>query len=70
MTGKPSGGDRYEPATGAHCEGVLRGFYDFHLEAGTGPMLNPFPLAPHARAGRAGAHRSPMEPFGREPRGR
>ncbi|TWP36929.1 hypothetical protein FGL98_07640 [Leekyejoonella antrihumi] len=23
---------------------VLRGFYDFHLEAGTGPMVNPFPL--------------------------
>lgn len=33
-------------------------------------MLNPFPLARHARAGRAGAHRNPMEPFGREPRGR
>ncbi|MEW1823137.1 hypothetical protein AB0323_20445 [Arthrobacter sp. NPDC080031] len=70
VTGKPSGGDRYEPATVAHCESVLRGFYDFHLEAGTGPMLNPFPLARHARAGRAGAHRSPMEPLGREPRGR
>ena len=29
----------------AHCESVLRAFYDFHLEAGTGPMVNPFPLA-------------------------
>jgi hypothetical protein len=42
VTGKPSRGDRYEAATVAHCESVLRGFYDFHLEAGTGPMLNPF----------------------------
>ncbi len=36
VTGKPSRGDRYEAATVAHCESVLRGFYDFHLEAGTG----------------------------------
>ena len=44
MTGKAFRGDRYEPATVAHCESVVRGFYDFHLEAGTGPMGNPFPL--------------------------
>jgi hypothetical protein len=37
----------------AHCESVLRGFYDFHLEAGPGPMLNPFPLSRHRRAGRS-----------------
>jgi integrase len=48
---------------------VLRGFYDFHLEAGTGPMVNPFPLA-RGRRGRANAHRSPMEPFGAERAGR
>jgi integrase len=70
VTGKRSRGDRYEAATVAHCESVLRGFYDFHLEAGTGPMLNPFPLARHARAGRAGAHHNPMEPFSAERRGR
>jgi len=29
VTGKPSRGDRYEAATVAHCESVLRGFYDF-----------------------------------------
>jgi integrase len=70
VTGKPSRGDRYEPATVAHCESVLRGFYDFHLEAGTGPMLNPFPLARHARPGRAHVHHNPMEPFSRGRRGR
>ena len=45
VTGKAIRGSRYAAATVAHCETVLRGFYDFHLEAGTGPMVNPFPLA-------------------------
>ena len=63
VTGKRPRGDRYEASTVAHCESVLRGFYDFHLEAGTGPMLNPFPLARHRRPGRAAAHQNPMEPF-------
>jgi len=63
VTGKPSRGRRYEASTVAHCESVLRGFYDFHLEAGTGPMLNPFPLSRHRRAGRSYAHHNPMEPF-------
>ena len=34
--GKAPGGDRYAAVTVAHCESMLRGFYDFHLEAGTG----------------------------------
>jgi hypothetical protein len=29
VTGKPSRGSRYEASTAAHCESVLRGFYDF-----------------------------------------
>lgn len=63
VTGKSSPGARYAAATSAHCESVLRGFYDFHLEAGTGPMLNPFPLVRHRLAGRGQAHHNPMEPF-------
>jgi site-specific recombinase XerD len=63
VTGKLRRGERYEAATVAHCESVLRGFYDFHLEAGTGPMVNPFPLARHRLAGRGHAHHNPMEPF-------
>jgi integrase len=66
IAGRPGAGGGYAPATVAHCETVLRHFYDFHLEAGTGPMVNPFPLA-RSRAGRRGAHRNPMDPF---PRGR
>jgi integrase len=61
VTGKPSPGRRYATATVVHCESVLRGFYDFHLEAGSGPMVNPFPLV--RRRGRANAHHNPMEPF-------
>jgi integrase len=70
VTGKPSRGERYEASTVAHCESVLRAFYDFHLEAGTGPMLNPFPLARHRRDGRAHAHHNPMEPFAVQGSGR
>lgn len=63
ITGKRPLGQRYAPSTIAHCETVLRGFYAFHLEAGTGPLVNPFPLA---RAGRAHAHHNPMDPFERQ----
>jgi site-specific recombinase XerD len=70
VTGKPSRGERYEAATMAHCESVLRGFYEFHLEAGTGPMVNPFPLARHRRAGRGRAHHNPMEPLAGQRSGR
>jgi site-specific recombinase XerC len=72
LAGKPGGpaaGAGYAPATVAHCETVLRGFYGFHLEAGTGPMVNPFPLA-RGRRGRANAHHNPMEPFRAERAGR
>jgi integrase len=69
VTGKRTPGRQYSAATLAHCESVLRGFYDFHLEAGTGPMLNPFPLA-RGRRGRAGAHRGPMEAIVGEVAGR
>jgi len=47
----------------AHSETVLRGFYDFHLAAGSGPIMNPFPLDRARRGGRAHAHHNPMEPY-------
>ena len=61
VTGKPSPGSGYAATTAAHSESVLRGFYEFHREAGSGPMVNPFPLA-RGRGVRAHAHRNPMEP--------
>jgi hypothetical protein len=66
VTGKPGPGPKYAPTTRAHSETVLRVFYDFHRDAGTGPMVNPFPLSRERRGGRANAHHNPMEPFRNE----
>jgi len=52
----------YAPSVRAHSETVLRGFYDFHRDAGTGPILNPFPLDRSRSSRRAHAHHNPMEP--------
>jgi site-specific recombinase XerC len=60
VTGKRASGRGYASSTAAHCESVLRHFYAHHLEVGTGPLVNPFPMA---RAGRAHAHHNPMDPF-------
>lgn len=70
VTGKSALGDRYAPATVAHSETVLRGFYDFHRDAGTGPILNPFPLDASRRARRAHAHHNPMNEWKPERVGR
>ena len=53
----------YAPSVRAHSETVLRAFYDFHLDAGSGPLVNPFPLDRSRRGGRAHAHHNPMELF-------
>ncbi|SCF64677.1 hypothetical protein [Streptomyces sp. Ncost-T10-10d] len=42
-------------------ETVLRRFYDVHRDAGTGPLLNPFPLDLSRRSRRAHAHHNPMD---------
>ena len=65
VTGKPAPGVGYAPSTRAHSETVLRGFYEFHLESGLGPMVNPFPLW-RGRQGRAHEHHNPIQPFGCE----
>jgi len=63
---RPSSGPAYAPSVRAHAETVLRCFYDFHLAAGDGPIVNPFPLDRSRRGSRAHAHHNPMEPFRRE----
>lgn len=70
VTGKPSPGPRYAVSTVAHSETVLRSFYEFHLEVGTGPIVNPFPLDWSRRSGRANAHHNPMNEFRRDRVGR
>jgi site-specific recombinase XerC len=59
-------GEGYSASVRAHSETVLRGFYDFHREAGSGPLLNPFPLDRLRRGVRAHAHHNPMEPHRNE----
>jgi integrase len=63
-------GEGYSASVRAHSETVLRGFYDFHRDEGTGPVLNPFPLDRSRRGGRAHAHHNPMEPQRNERIGR
>ena len=67
---KPARGQAFAPSVRAHSETVLRSFYDFHQTAGSGPIINPFPLDRSRRAGRAHAHHNPMEPHGNERSGR
>jgi site-specific recombinase XerD len=61
-----TGGMPYAPSVRAHSETVLRNFYSFHLDAGTGPVINPFPLDRSRRGRRAHAHPNPMEPVRNE----
>ncbi|HKS98496.1 MAG TPA: tyrosine-type recombinase/integrase [Rugosimonospora sp.] len=60
----------YAPSVRAHAETVLRSFYAFHLDAGTGPIINPFPLDRSRRGRRAHAHHNPMQPHRNERVGR
>jgi len=62
----PWAGEPYAASVRTHSETVLRSFYDFHMDAGTGPIINPFPLDRSRRAGRTHAHHNPMEPYGNE----
>lgn len=66
--GAPSvvAGSAYAASVRAHSETVLRCFYEFHREMGTGPILNPFPLERSRRGGRANAHHNPMEVYRNE----
>jgi integrase len=65
----PKGSGRVTPysvSVRVHSETVLRCFYDFHRDVGTGPMVNPFPLDRSRRGGRAHVHHNPMEPYRNE----
>ncbi len=61
--GETRSGESYAASVRAHSETVLRGFYDFHRDAGSGPVINPFPLDRSRRGRRANAHHNPMERY-------
>ncbi len=52
----------YAPRTINHQLAVLSGFYDFAIETGSGPLVNPVP-APDRRSRLIVEHRSPLEPW-------
>jgi integrase len=62
VTKKRNPGDGYGPATIRHSNAVLRTFYDFWLERGGGPLVNPV-VVERSRGSRANAHHNPMLPF-------
>ncbi|MEV0027813.1 site-specific integrase [Nocardia sp. NPDC050793] len=53
--------DRYAARTIRHSNAVVRSFYEFWIEVGEGPLINPVPLA--RGGGRANAHHNPLEPY-------
>ena len=62
VTGKASRGDRYEAATVAHCESVLRASTTSTWRPGQG-RWSTRSRCPGIAGGRAHAHHNPMEPF-------
>jgi integrase/recombinase XerD len=67
VTRKRHLGDGYEPRTIRHHNAVVRSFYEFWIELGEGPLINPVRLDRGDR-GRPNAHHNPLEPF--RPEGR
>jgi integrase len=63
VTRKPYPGVQYAVRTRRHSRAVVRAFYEYHREAGTGPMMNPMPSRRGRDGGRADAHHNPLEPF-------
>jgi integrase len=59
--------DGYQVATVRHSNAVVRSFYEFCLESGTGPLVNPVPLD-RVRGRRAHEHHNPLQPFRTEGR--
>jgi hypothetical protein len=65
VTRKPYPGVQYAVRTRRHNRAVVRAFYEYHREAGTGPMVNPMPPRHGSDGDRADAHHNPLEPFER-----
>ena len=59
--------DGYEPRTIRHNNAVVRSFYEFWIDLGEGPLINPVRLDRGQRA-RPNAHHNPLERF--RPEGR
>jgi integrase len=67
ITRKQYPGDSYQARTVRHSNAVLRSFYDYWIELGAGPLVNPVPRE-RVRTTRANAHHNPLEPYRAEGR--
>lgn len=67
ITRKQYLGDGYGARTIRHSNAVLRCFYEFIIDAGEGPLVNPV-RRNRGRRGRANVHHNPLETF--QPEGR
>ncbi|MGW2465009.1 site-specific integrase [Streptomyces sp. NPDC001761] len=67
ITRKQYPGDGYDARTIRHSNAVLRCFYEFVIDAGDGPLVNPV-RRDRGRRGRVNAHHNPLEPFRAEGR--
>jgi integrase len=61
VTRKRHLGDGYEARTIRHNNAVVRSFYEFWIDRGGGPLINPVRL--DRQYGRPHAHHNPLEPF-------
>lgn len=61
VTRKRHLGDGYEARTIRHNNAVVRSFYEFWIDRGGGPLINPVRLDRQYR--RPHAHHNPLEPF-------
>ena len=59
-TGKPNLAAGYAKTSINHALSVVSEFYEFHIHAGRGPLVNPVPAGTRRR--QLLAHRSPLEP--------
>lgn len=67
ITRKAYPGDRYSARTIRHSNAVLRCFYEYVIDVGQGPLVNPV-RRDRVHGRRANAHHNPLEPF--RPEGR
>jgi len=67
ITGKYYLDDRYAARTIRHSNAVVRAFYQYWIELGEGPVVNPVGLV-RRYGSRGNAHHNPLEPF--RPEGR
>jgi integrase len=59
--------DHYQPRTIRHNNAVVRSFYEYWIDQGQGPLINPVRLD-RVRGRRPNAHHNPLEPFRAEGR--